>query len=100
MGLRKNLRQREELGSFATRMLWIPAIVSVLVIGFIGLRAPADGDAAAASVRSAHAAAADVRAVPSTNVLQSKAASPTPPDEAILAHEALDPVGAGHDVPR
>lgn len=100
MGLHKNLRQREELGSFATRMLWIPAVVSVLVIGFVGLRAPPESDAAAASVRSAHAAAPDVRAVPSTNVLQSKDTSPTPPDEAILAHESLDPVGAGHDVAR
>jgi hypothetical protein len=93
MGMHGTSLQHPETGRVATRMLWIPAVASILVVGHLALRAPHDG--AAATMAPAAQAAQRADAAP-----RSRAAVPAAVDEATTAHEALDPVGAGHDVAR
>jgi hypothetical protein len=101
MGLHKNLRQHHEIGSFATRMLWIPVGVSILVVGFLVARAPQGDSAAVTAVATAHSASLVRGTTPPPDiVLQLPETALVPPDEAIAAHQVLDPVGAGHDVAR
>ena len=40
MGMHGTSLQHPETGSVATRMLWIPAVASILVVGHLALRAP------------------------------------------------------------
>jgi hypothetical protein len=101
MGLRKSSVRHAEIGSVATRMLWIPAVVTVLVVGYLVARTPPDGSGQGAAIPSAHAAAPVARAAQSSGaVLPLPETAPVPPDEAVVAHQLLDPVGAGHDVAR
>jgi len=94
----KTSPQHPEIGSVATRMLWIPAVASILVISYVALHAPQD-DRAPTALASAHAAAPVAWAAPSRDATPRWIeAIPAVADEALAAHEALDPVGAGHDV--
>lgn len=88
--------QHPEIGSVAMRMLWIPAVVSILLAGYFVLQAQNDR-----AMTATHAAAPVVRTAPPLNAaLQVLDVGPAVRDEAVTAHQALDPVGAGHDVAR
>ena len=89
--------QHPEIGSIAMRMLWIPAVASILVAGYFTLQAPRNDR----TMTAAHAAAPVARTAPVLNAgLRALDVEPAVPDEAVTAHQALDPVGAGHDVAR
>ena len=101
MGLRKPSKQRAEVGSVAMRMLWIPAVTTILAVGYCVLRTPWDHDAAATTLVTARTATPDMRGAPPRDIVrQLPEAALVPPDEAVAAHQLLDPVGAGHDVAR
>jgi len=88
--------QHPELGSVALRLLWIPAVASVVIVGYLILRTPS-GDLAPSSV---HAMTAVVPEASPPEPPKAPGVPSTQPDAAIAAHELLDPVGAGHDVAR
>jgi hypothetical protein len=101
MGTHGTSLQHPEIGSVAMRMLWIPAVASILVVGHLALRAPQDGAAATMAPAASHAAPSVVQAAQRADATpRSRDAVPAAPDEATTTHEALDPVGAGHDVAR
>lgn len=100
MGTYATSLQHPEIGSVAMRMLWIPAVASIAVAAFLLLRAPHDNTAPAA-VGAAYAAAPAAQAAPSGGAApQQVEAVAAAVDEATAAHQALDPVGAGHDAAR
>ena len=70
MGLRKPSVQHAEIGNVATRMLWIPAVATVLVVGYFVLRTQGDHDAAATAIVTAHAATPDLRRAPSPDTVR------------------------------
>jgi len=101
MRLHNTWPQRPEIGSFAMRMLWIPAIASVLVIGFLALRMPQNEITGTMAVATAEELASQGRNIAPADVTpRATEAALATPDEAIAQHQALDPVGAGHDTPR
>ena len=101
MTLRNHSLQHPEIGSFALRLLWIPIVGSILIVGFLGLRTPQDERASTMAVATTrdHAPSVTVVSPPESSARQIEAV-PAMPDEAVAAHEALDPVGAGHEVAR
>ena len=101
MGMHGTSLQHPEIGSVATRMLWVPAVASILVVGHLALRAPQDGTAVTMAPAASRAAPPAVQAAQRADAApRSRDAAPAALDEATTAHEALDPVGAGHDVAR
>ena len=113
MGLHKASPQPQEIGSFALRTLWIPILGSILVVGFLALRTPQEGGASPMPVAAAsengplmHAASTGDATLPRIAAstgdadLRNAGTAALPRDEAVAQHEALDPVGAGHDVSR
>ena len=99
-------RQHPEIGSVALRMLWIPVIASILVGGYVWLHVPQDDRAPMTGVATANASAAaqpttanDVTTPSDITKLEVDTA-PALPDESIRRQQELDPVGAGHDIPR
>ena len=96
MGLHRRSRQHPEIGSVALRMLWIPVVASILVVGYLGLSAPQDERVSTMAVATAKELAAPVRiASPNEAPAAMLEAAPTSPDQSIAQHQALDPVGAG-----
>ena len=101
MELHRTSRQHPEIGSVALRMLWIPVIASILIAGYLALHVPQNELAPTMAVATAKEMAAPVLAAsPYSNTAPRLEAAPAQPDESIAQHQALDPVGAGHDVPR
>lgn len=101
MGMHGTSPQHPEIGSVALRMLWIPVVASILVAGHFALRSPRDGAAATMALATAHAAVPAVHVAPREDAMpKSLEARPNASDDATAAHEALDPVGAGHEVAR
>ncbi len=94
-------RQHPKIGSVSLRMLWIPVVASILVAGYITLRPPQDERASATTVAAVkESAAPQPTIIPSDVTTREVDASPALPDEAIRQQQELDPVGAGHDIPR
>jgi hypothetical protein len=101
MRMHKAWPQRPEIGSFALRMLWIPVIASLAIVGFLALHTPQDERASTMAVATAKAATSNVPTVSPDDLLSHLLyAAPVTSDEALAAHELLDPVGAGHDPSR
>ena len=63
MRLHQNSTQHQETGTFALRMLWIPIVISVLVVGFLATRTPRDAPGLAIAAAPAQAATAIERSV-------------------------------------
>lgn len=108
MRLHKAWPQHPEIGSFALRMLWIPIVASVLVVGFLALRTPQDDRAPTMAVATAKELATVADTAPASDTTaryftasasdataRNVEAAAAQPDESIARHEALDPVGAG-----
>ncbi|MGE5149085.1 MAG: hypothetical protein ACM3II_03095 [Rhodospirillaceae bacterium] len=89
-------RQHPKISTVAVSLLWVPAVVSVVVAGYLMLRTP-PGDRVPSSAQPTTAVA--LRA-PTPEPPKATDAPSAQPDAAITAHELLDPVGAGHDVAR
>jgi hypothetical protein len=101
MGLQRTSQQHPEIGSVALRMLWIPAVASILIAGYLGLRSPQDERASPMAVATAKEMATPVlTAPPGEYAARDVETAPALPDESIAQQQALDPVGAGHDVAR
>ena len=84
--------QHPEIGSVAMHKLWIPAVASILVAGYFVLYTSQNDRA----VTAAHAEVPGVRIAPASNAVpQVLNVGPAVRDEAVAAHQALDPVGAG-----
>ena len=99
-------RHHPEIGSVALRMLWIPVIASVLVVGYVSLRAPEAEHPPMAAVAAVNELATAQRSgandvtTPSDVITREVDTAPALPDESIKRQQELDPVGAGHDIPR
>jgi len=101
MELQKTSWQHPEIGSVALRMLWIPIVASILIAGYLALHALRDEPASPMAVATAKEMATPVQTVPSgESVAGDVETAPALPDESIAQQQALDPVGAGHDVAR
>ena len=101
MKLRRFSRQHPEIGSIALRMLWIPIVASVVIAGYLALRTPQNELAPAMAVATAKDLATQARSASSDDATaRTVIATPGISAESIAQHEALDPVGAGHDVAR
>lgn len=97
MSHHKYSRQLPDIGSVAMRLLTIPVLSIALVVSYLLLRSSADEPALMADVApalmvapdEASVAPASLRAAPSSQGAVSR-------DAAVVAHEALDPIGAGN----
>jgi len=92
-----NSQQHPRIGSFATRMLWIPVVLSILIASYLVLRAPQEARAVSTVASSPNATAVVARATTPAGIVAAVPASAVP-DPATAAHEYLDPVGVGHAV--
>jgi hypothetical protein len=98
MELHRISRQHPEIGSVELRMLWIPVVASILIAGYLALRAPQNEPAPAMAVATAKEMATQARSASSDDATaRTVMAAPVLPAESIAQHQALDPVGAGHD---
>jgi hypothetical protein len=101
MDQNRTSRQHAEIGSVALRMLWIPVIASILVAGYLILTPSRDGNAPTIAAATANELAGPQRtAITNDAAPRLGDAAPALPDDAIAQHEALDPVGAGHELSR
>jgi hypothetical protein len=101
MKLHEFSRQHPEIGSVALRMLWIPVVGSILVVGYLALRTPQNEPAPVMAVATAKDLGTPARSASSDDATaRTLMATPGIAAESIAQHEALDPVGAGHDVAR
>jgi hypothetical protein len=101
MGMHRTSRHQPEIGSSALRMLWIPAVAAIGIAAYFALRMPQSEIAPAMAVAAATGLATPgPRATPVGMTSRAVTASPGLPDESIVQQQALDPVGAGHDVAR
>jgi hypothetical protein len=98
MSNHKYSRQFPDIGSVAMRLLTIPVLSIALVVSYLLLRSSADEPALMADVAPGLMVAPDealvaptaLRAAPSREGAASR-------DAAVVAHEVLDPVGAGRN---
>jgi len=89
-------RQHPEIGSVALRMLWILVVASILVAGYLSLRAPQNELAPMMAVATAKEMATQARSASSDDATaRTLMAAPGISAESIAQHQALDPVGAG-----
>jgi hypothetical protein len=96
MKLHRFSRQHPEIGSVALRMLWIPVVASILVAGYLSLRAPQNDLAPVMAVATAKEMATQAPSASSDDATaHTIMAIPGIPAESIAQHQALDPVGAG-----
>jgi len=101
MEMHRTSRQHPEIGSYALRMLWIPAVAAIVIAGYFALRMPQNEIAPAMAVAAATGLPTQgPRATPDSTTSRTATASPDLPDESIVQQQTLDPVGAGHDVAR
>jgi hypothetical protein len=101
MELQNGSRQHPEIGSVALRMLWIPVVGSILVVGYLALRTPQNEPAPVMAVATAKDLATPARSASSDDATaRPLIATSGIAAESIAQHEALDPVGAGHEVAR
>ena len=101
MELQNFSRQHPEIGSVALRMLWIPVVGSILVVGYLALRTPQNEPAPVMAVAAANEIATQARSASSDDATaRTLMATPGIPAESIAQQQELDPVGAGHDVAR
>jgi hypothetical protein len=101
MKLQRTSRQHPEIGSVSLRMLWIPVVASIFIVGFLALRAPQNEPAPVMAVATAKEIATQAHGASSDDATaRTVMAAPDLPDESIVQQQALDPVGAGHDVAR
>jgi hypothetical protein len=101
MELHRTSRHHPDIGSVALRMLWIPVVASIVIAGYLALRTPQNEFAPVMAVATAKELA--MRAPSATSddaIARTVMSSPGVPAESIAEHQALDPVGAGHDVVR
>ncbi len=93
--------QYREMGNIARRMIWIPVVLSLLVVGALAARMPHDEQRPVMATTPIPAEAPVARDVSPEDPLSHLMYPATPSsDAALAAHELLDPVGAGHDTPR
>jgi hypothetical protein len=102
MEQQRRSRQNREIGSFAGRMLWIPVIGAVLVTGFLAVHPLKDEQVAtiAVSTAKAFATAGPDEITFGAGALPAEDAKAPGEDVAVMEHQRLDPVAAGHDVAR
>lgn len=94
MPRRKHPPQSHQIGRLASRLLTIPVMAMALLASYVLLRS-----SSAAPASMAEAAPA-LMAAPSQARSTATRAAPAAQDAAILAHEVLDPVGAGRSAAR
>jgi hypothetical protein len=93
--------QNREMGNIARRMIWIPVVLSLVVIGVLAARTPHEEQQPVMAATPIPAEAPVARDVSPEDPLSHLMYPATPrTDAALAAHEVLDPVGAGHDTPR
>jgi hypothetical protein len=101
MDQNRTSRHHPEIGSVALRMLWIPVIAATLVGGYLTLTPLRDDNASTMAVATAKELAVPQRAAFTNDAApRLGTAVPASPDDSIAKHEALDPVGAGHELSR
>ncbi len=101
MELDRTSRQHPEIGRFKLRMLWIPAVAAIAITGYFALHMPQHELAPAMAAAAARETATQARRpTPDDTTARTVMVAPDLPDESIVQQQALDPVGAGHDVAR
>ena len=99
MKLQGTSRKPAEIGSVSLRMLWIPAVVVVVIAGYVALHKPQHELASAMAAATTRELATQAPGgLPGDTGARTVAAVPEQPDESIVQQRVLDPIGAGLDL--
>ena len=92
MSFHSRPRRHPDIGRVAMRLLTIPVMSIAILAVYIGLKMSVSAQPASASAGGPAASAAEIATV------QTPAIDAPAVDEATLAHQSLDPVGAGRHI--